>query len=193
MWLSIIVTDFFCNYLPHEESWGSNTGQPGRVNVRLERITHFVLLRWASWEFSSLFPWLVSHLGDFWETVSTQVPRCSGCLGSKQKGKRLLMIFVEVTFAFSLGEYIQIFVRLGIKALFFLSFKKNVNFSWQDVYLNQISGCMNLSADFCYVPCVGSNKCVGLKAASDPGVMKILIVRAWEKYRLSVFQTVKIC
>lgn len=46
------------------------------------------------------------------------------------------------------------------------------------VYLRQVSGCMNLSADFRYVPCVVFNKRVGLKVVSDPGIMKILIVRA---------------
>lgn len=124
-----IVMDFFYSHLSHEKNWDSNTDQPCKVNIRLERIIHFVLLKWTSWEFFGLFRWLVSHLGDSWETVGTQVPRCCGCFGSKQKGKRLLMIFVEVTFALSVGEYIWLFVLFRDKSpflYFFLSFFQKI-------------------------------------------------------------------
>lgn len=166
--------------------------QPRRVNIRSERVIHFVLLRRASWEFSSLLPWLISHLGDSWETVATQVPRCSGCLGSKWKGKRVLMIFVQVTFALSVGEYIWLFVPIRDKSPFLSFFQKFFFFFTEGefylaVYLSQVSGCMNLFADFCYVLRVVFNKRVGLSAASDPGVMKPIVVRAWEKYSLLVF------
>lgn len=49
-------------------------------------------------------------------------------------------------------------------------------------YLCQVSGCMNLSAEICFVPCVVLNKHMGLKAASYPGVLSKL-----EKNTVSVF------
>lgn len=91
----------------------------------------------------------------------------------------MLFTFVDVTFALSVGEYIGLFVMIS----FFLSKKKIIIIIIMEmgvslaVYLSQVSGCMNLSADFCYVLCVDFSEHVGLKAASDPGVI-ILIVSA---------------